>query len=305
MRLNPVRSVEKRRLQANKVESGKNPQRGFALIEIVVALPLMTLVASTAIFLLLQQSQSVRSAIAHSGTTRELRHARILLSSELSALSSADILAVSDTLIEYWALMGSAVVCAVTPSNDMIISTEPNGVDSTWAKGLRAGDTMAVWAWPVSSVGEPLRTTAVLSSDAASAGMGRCSTIPNSKLWRVSARGIPPNLRFTGSPARFQRLTRYSHYKSGKLWWLGRKTWRPTGWEITQPVVGPLSSTARGGFSVTSVSSEGRMTANSDSIAALRFRLIAPRPYSPHGHAIEDTSEFSIALRGEPTGLLR
>lgn len=118
---------------------------------------------------------------------------------------------------------------------------------------------------------------------------------------------IPTASGWAGSPLLVQRLTRYVHYRSGAAWWLGRRTRSSSGWEVVQPVFGPLASPAHGGMRLAMRAHSGAAVASPESAAVLSIGLRTAAPpfaahWSPRVPRAADTMRIDLALRAESWG---
>src|SRR5213596_3798938 len=87
---------------------------GFTLIELVIAMVLMSLVGGAIVKLLLQQQRFYNSTSDLIQTRQQIRQAAAMLPSDLRGISSVggDIYAMSDSALEFRSVFGSSVVCA-------------------------------------------------------------------------------------------------------------------------------------------------------------------------------------------------
>jgi type II secretory pathway pseudopilin PulG len=104
------------------VTSPATRRRGGTLVELLVALPLAALVAVLAAATLIGGWRLNRRVAATQGSAREFRHAQATFEAELRPLRARDIHAVSDTALEFDALLGVGVICAAT-GTDSIAAT--------------------------------------------------------------------------------------------------------------------------------------------------------------------------------------
>lgn len=275
-------------------------RRGFTLVELLVALPLAALVAASAALLLVQQARHIRSGEARGRGVRELRHARLVLETDLAALRADDLLIVSDSLLEFRAQLGVGIVCDIDISGALVVVAGDSG--GSWVGGARAGDQVTVWNWPAEVGAMPVALSATVRSAPVTMPAGICGPLPDSstlqRRWKLDIGGLPPSARVGGAPFRLQRFTRYSHYRSGTHWWLGRRTRDLTGWDVVQPLAGPLQSAARRGMRVRAIDRGGADATAGDSVKALRIELRAPREGPASAGTGEDSLRFEITLRG-------
>lgn len=305
------RQSEIRQSEIRQSESHSNTSHirrpGFTLIELLVALPMAALLAACAINLLLVQTRLATAAEARSHTARELRYARVMLENEIAPLSSSDIITATDTLIEFDAQLGLALLCELVNSQTIIVAPAPAqvaaGNDDAWIGTVRAGDDITTWTWPANLSKAPERTTATITSNPNALGPGPCGAAIATGRWKLSINAMPPQILLNQAPLRFQRRSAYTHYRSGSSWWLGRKSRSTSGWDVVQPVAGPLLSHAAGGMLVQALTTLGDSTHTTaeSTTSALRLELRAPRTATLNNTHQVDSLRFEIALRGTTT----
>lgn len=279
--------------------SHRRHRLGFTLVELLVALPLATLVAASAVVLLVGQAQHMRAAESRSGGVRELRHARLALETDFAPLRPGDFASLSDSLIEFRAQLGLVRLCTADHGGALVVSA--NESDRAWLATVRAGDVITLWLWPTNPSAEPVAHSAVITGPASMLTVGLCGADSSRLRWTVPAAGFSSGMRFAGAPARVQRDTRYSHYRSGAHWWLGRRTRDASGWDGVQPVAGPLHSAVGKGMRVRALDAFGNDTSLLDA-TAVRVEFRAPRRVSRGSRATYDSTFFDVSLRGAAAG---
>src|SRR6266545_4499285 len=87
---------------------------GFTLIELVIAMVLMSLVGGAIVKLLLRQQRFYNSTTDLIQTRQQIRQAAAMLPSDLRGISSigGDISVMADSALEFRSVFGSSVVCA-------------------------------------------------------------------------------------------------------------------------------------------------------------------------------------------------
>ena len=90
-------------------------RRGFTLVELMMALVLLALMGGALATLLTRQQRFYRSAQEALDLRAELRHAGMLLPTDLRTISPAngDVYAWNDTMIEFRQIVGSASICRI------------------------------------------------------------------------------------------------------------------------------------------------------------------------------------------------
>jgi hypothetical protein len=296
--------------------------RGSSLLEILIALPLVALLGIVAVQLLLSVNRTVIRTDGALGATRELRHGASVLSSELRGIRPTDLVAWADTAVEFEATVGTGVTCAISAdrmSIDIVASdadaaadVTSNGADAlaaTWNQPPQPGDRALVWMagpTPADSLRGAELTVRTIAAGTACA-LSRLAGARGAASERVELTAPMPGSLATGTPLRLVRRTRYSLYRaSDGDWFLGRRTRGATGWDVIQPVAGPLLSARAFGMVVTVRDTVGALL--SDPLAGTAARLgIALRAPRKAGRAsttniLADSTLIEVALRAARGG---
>src|SRR5207244_12401992 len=121
---------------------------GFTLIELVIALVLMSLIGSAIVSLLLRQQRFYNSTSDLIQTRQQIRQAAAMLPSDLRGISSigGDIYFMTDSALEFRSVFGSSVVCSNIGGK---LSTGPRALArgsnmTTWVRPPLVGDSIAV-----------------------------------------------------------------------------------------------------------------------------------------------------------------
>lgn len=268
---------------------------GLTLAELLVALPLTTLVAALAAILLLNAAREGRRDEARRITRRELRHAYQALATDLAPITGTRLRRWTDSLIEFSSTLGDVVLCEVRDST-LFVSAAPGDPPPTFVDALRDGDEAV--GWTDTPFGTPLTPhVAMVRGAGASAGTGACPTGSGTAArWRIPLHGTLPTLT-VGYPVSVRRDVQWLHYKSGTQWWLGRRARDGGAWETTQPVAGPLLSAAAAGMRVRALGAHGSITALADSVSLLHVVVRMPRRLATRGGAAHDSGDYWLPLR--------
>lgn len=286
--------------------------RGYSLLELLVALPLIAIVGAVCVQLLLGVHRRTLHDDGALGATREMRHGAGVLVSELRGLRAEDLIAWSDTAIEFEATVGVAIVCATSSSRTMIVlagsAAEPTPalrtpLDPVWNTAPQAGDLVDVQLANATLTHEPLRRTHALQHTSSST---QCATSPLSTTNSATALGITDTLAWqslAGTPVRVRRRTRYSLYRaSDGDWFLGRRTRGPSGWDVIQPVAGPLLAARDRGLIISVLDGAGnRVSAPSALAARVSLQLRAPRRTGRAAVSVPtiDSATVDVALHAD------
>ncbi|MBL0940255.1 MAG: hypothetical protein IBJ03_15275 [Gemmatimonadaceae bacterium] len=282
-------------------------RRGMSLVELLVAMPLAALLGAVAVTLLLVVARNARTQGAVMNTSRELRHAMVAVISDLEMLAPGDLRVVQDSLIEFDATHATAVICGVS-SNGTVLLGELGPTHSSPLSGVRAGDELRHWpllSGQVAGADPHIAPSQERLAVGAASGAGTMSCGPAGAAldipqWRVQVDSARVRQLQTGTPVRITRAARYVHYRSDGQWWLGKRTRDAGGWDVVQPVAGPLHSLAESGLRVTGETAAGAPTNDPAQMNRLRFLIRAPRMQSGRATTVSDSIHVSIALRGLP-----
>lgn len=297
-------------------------RRGSALIDALVALPLIALLGAVAVQLLLGVHRAVVRTDGALGATRELRHASSVLASELRGLRSRDVVAWSDTAVEFEATVGIGITCAVSADRTSIgvVAADPaaeadvhaNGADALaamWNQPPQPGDRVLAWlagATPVDSLARVELTVRTFATGTACAGspLNPAGALHDD---RITVTTPVPGTLAIGTPLRLTRRTRYSLYRaSDGDWFLGRRTRGPSGWDVIQPVAGPMLPARALGMVITVHDTSGAAIRDDSAGTPARvgIALRAPRKAGRATPAtvVTDSVFIEVALRGAHGG---
>ncbi|MFI5234295.1 MAG: type II secretion system protein J [Gemmatimonadales bacterium] len=277
--------------------SSRQRSRGFTLIEIMIAMVLMTLVA-TVIYQMLITTQRVTDAQAERGDLQsnlrsgilvvpnELRQLTLGTSSTLDTIS--DIRAITDTSITYRVMRGFYTVCAVPANATTIIvySTSPSAYAAEYRAPVTTDSLMLFWEGDSTVITDdrwiPLPITAIHAASTSCVFPWSATTHPGYTL-TLGSTGVPTALGFAkvyaGAPVRTYEIDTLRLMSFNSQQWLGMSA---SGGAV-QPMAGPLAPTAGSvyGFQLTYYDSTGAaLTASSTNIPKVRSIRIAIRGIS-------------------------
>jgi prepilin-type N-terminal cleavage/methylation domain-containing protein len=279
---------------------------GFTLIELVIAMVLMSLVGGAIVKVLLQQQRFYNSTTDLIQTRQQIRQAAAMLPSDLRGIASgdSDIYVMTDSSLEFRSVFGSSIACSVDAGGGWV-STVPKvlakgSAMTSWTAVPSVGDSIAVYdegtitaqsddRWSRAQVtGVTLRTGNVNDGCPTASGLAQLADLtasnPSYKLT------ITPKLVnvTVGASIRFLRRVHYSVYKaSDNQWYLGYydcKTGRVPVCNAAQAIAGPFQPYAVNGTS-------GVQFAYYDSTGA-----VTTKP--------SEVARISLVVRGQSAGLL-
>lgn len=261
-------------------------RRGFTLIELMVAIVLLSIVAGGMMGIIVRQQQFYSGSSGILETRGSVRDGMAMLTSDLRSLSpkNSDIYAMGRTFIDFRLSTGAAVVCTISVDRKTVtvpplILSNKNGLTS-WISAPQSGDSVFVY---------DADTSANASDDKwdpnqMSAGATSAASCPNTSGFTTTAAEaasgwrVPLNTALgatvqVGATLRFFRRARYQLFQaSDGLWYLGFYDCLPTrtpACTSLEPVSGPYLPAANAGVSgleLTYYDATGAVTANSSQV---------------------------------------
>jgi len=281
--------------------------RGFTLIELMIALLLMTLVG-TVIFKLLNSTQRVSTAQTERMMLQSsIRTGALVVPAELRELSTSaggqtDLIQIAADSLTYRAARGVGFTCAVTATQIKILNSTAlpfnalrgiaPGRDSLLLYVERDPDTAADDAWvrlPISSVA----TTTCGSEPAIAVNTPNfINSLPDSQLVSV----------VVGGPVRTFEVMRLKSYASGGQQWVGAASL--SGGDAVQPILGPITPA---GFRLDYLTGDGTVTTVPAAVRVIRIqviglteRAVAQGGISGANVILQDTLVTRVLLRNAP-----
>jgi type II secretory pathway pseudopilin PulG len=286
---------------------------GNTLIELLVALPIAAILGAVAVAQLLNTHQLARQLNSSSEIARELRQAGEVIASEIRPLSAADLIAWSDTAIEFHALIGSGVVCALPTRNalDLLPLSGSDVLRTSWFATPQTGDN--IWTIPADSEPAPRAQRWEMSTlqSVGATPSSACATLPllsagtgnGSPAQRLTLTATLPHGPEAGALVRITRHVRYSLYRaSDRQWYLGRKSFDHGGWTTIQPVAGPLQSAVDKGLLLQVRDSVANIIPSGDTRTphTIAFAMHATSRWmrTAAQYGVADSLTLNISLRG-------
>lgn len=279
-------------------------RRGASLLEVVVALPLLLLVAALAVQGFVTQLRLVTVQETRLANVRELEHAVLALAADLRPLSAFDLVSWSDSAVVAHVPILTGYVCGTPAPHvvDVAIGDVGAAARAVVRTDPRAGDMLG-WAGLDSAVvglhvaaldAEPRRGALGAAAAAASA----CTDSPirgAASPWRLSLVAAPVTLPLVGSPVTLTRRTEWRSYRaSDAAYYLGRREWNGVAWSTLQPVAGPLHAPVHGGMVLRMLRADG----GNASVALGDARQLDLVLRAPRGAALSDSLRVRLALLG-------
>lgn len=292
------------------------PRRASTLLELLVALPIFAIIGAIGALVLLETHRLARNSDNAITGTRELRHATAVLAGDLRPLAATDIRAWSDTAIEFDATVGVGIVCeARTPRNELHLlpTSNADAARSSWNVAPQSGDAVIAWRSATGISADPIAMRSTLGNISTTRNCNASpqllgSATPSARTQRLTLRDTLPQSVMLGTPVRVARRTRLALYQaSDGGWYLGRTSWSGTGWDVVQPVAGPLQSPRNHGLHIEMRDSLGITVAPATAAPAqVHIELRAPRrtPNVTRASAtvLVDSAIVDITLRADRSG---
>jgi prepilin-type N-terminal cleavage/methylation domain-containing protein len=234
-------------------------ERGFTLVEIMLAL-VITLVVAGALHDVLRSTQRLsRAQMGQAALQSNLRAGAIVVANELRELGTADIIRASSGAITYRAMRGVGFLCQPPTATTLMIARagftgqrDPQPARDSLLVFV-PGDSGGSWL----EVGLAAVSTSVPCPDGSPAiGL----TVPNASVMS----GLEP-----GTPVRTTEVMELRLYQSDSKSWLGARS--VTAGEAIQPLVGPLADGS--GFSLEFLTGTGDATLDLGRIAGIRAKV--------------------------------
>lgn len=282
-------------------------RQGFTLVELMIALLLMTLVGSV-IFKLLTSTQRVSTAQTERMLLQSsIRTGALVVPAELRELSTStggqtDLIQIAADSLTYRAARGVGFTCAVTATQIKILNTTvlpfnalrdiTPGRDSLLLYVERDPATAADDSWirlPISSVA----TTTCGSQTAIAVNTPNfINAIPDSQLASV----------VVGGPVRTFEVMRLKSYASDGQQWVGAVS--VSGGDAVQPILGPITPA---GFQLAYLTGDGTVTNVPAAVRVIRIqviglteRAVAQGGISGANVILQDTLVTRVLLRNAP-----
>jgi prepilin-type N-terminal cleavage/methylation domain-containing protein len=264
------------------------PRRGLSLVEIMVALVLLSIVATGIMTVVMRQQQFYRSATEVIDTRSQIRQAAAVVPVDIRGVSSVggDILTMTDSSLDVRGNIGSGLVCSHTLNSVTIppINLANGRYFTTFLTRPKVNDVLIIFddLTPGNQDDDWVPYT-IAAIDSTTAGCTSFTDVTADAGKYRYVYTFTTNLSTTiidGAPLRMARGVKYSVYKSATdgLWWLGYRECRGNGssCDAVQPVSGPYkpyvpNDTINSGVSFVYRDSTGAITANKANVARVEL----------------------------------
>jgi len=280
---------------------------GFTLVELLIAIVMMTLVGGV-VFVLLNSTQRVSTAQAERMLMQSsIRTGALVVPAELREIATntsgqTDLMDIAADSVTYRAARGLGFTCAVTATQIKILN---NGVLPF--SGLRAispgRDSLLLF---VDNNPDSRTDDSWVRLPITSVATTTCGTQPAIAVNTPSFLGLLPggllSTVLVGGPVRTEEVMRLKSYAAGGEQWVGVASL--SGGDAVQPILGPITA---GGFTLTYLDGTGAVTAIRDSVRMIQLQLIGvtERRVAAGGVTganvlLQDTLVTRVMLRNAP-----
>lgn len=278
-------------------------KRGFTLVELLIALVLMSIVTAAIYQVLVTNQRTYRAQIQRVELNDNLRAAVAILPSELRELNTADplgsdIIVMSDSAIKYKAMRGIYIMCAAPDLLNLVIYLSPVQV---W--GLRPinANRDSVLIFDDFSPSSSQDDRWIHANVAGSTTGTNCPGATPSIDVVISGASATLDSVVAGNPVRSFEVVEMLRYPDGSgNHWIGMRQYGKDDVPGTvQPMVGPL---ATGGLKFTFFDANGNATDNVTAVARVGIEVVGrtaqPVRTSTGGldHVV-DTLQTHVTLR--------
>lgn len=294
-------------------------RRGFTLAELMIVIVLLAIVGGTVMRVIVRQQRFFRSAADLLDMRSQLRQASGAITADLRGVSAIgnDILAYTDSSIDFRQTFGSSVVCAINSGGGQIVlppvTLSSGALLTNWLSAPTAGDSLLVldeqktneavddkWQGDsIKSFTPGLNTCPTGSGNFTSVG----DAAANSYVLNLNT-NLPTTVK-VGAPVRFFRHAHYSLYQAADAnWYLGYCAPDCATSQI-QAIAGPFlpyNSTGTGGLTFTYLDANGNPATTATAINRIRI-VIRGQTRSPVNIAglqkktVVDSVRLSVAIR--------
>jgi len=282
-------------------------RRGFTLVELMIALILMTLVG-TVIFKLLNSTQRVSTAQAERMMLQaSVRTGALVVPAELRELSTStggvtDLVHIDTDSITYRAARGVGFTCAVTATQIKLLNTTvlPFNALRAIAPG-RDSLLLFVESDSGSAIDDVWLRLPISSVAASTCGTATAIAVNTPNFVASLPGGLLSSVR-VGGPVRTEEVMRLKSYASGGQQWLGAASL--SGGDAVQPILGPITAN---GFTLEYFTGDGTATTTQSAVRMIQITLIGltERAVAQGGISganvfLQDTLIARVLLRNAP-----
>lgn len=279
---------------------------GVTLVELIVAISLLTLLSGAALRSLLALGRQAVAVSEHATVQASVRTGMLLAQAELRELgadaSGTDLIRIAPDSVTFRAWRGFGVTCAVSAFQIRVRHDAP--LPFSALRGVAPGrDSLLLFVEgnPASALDDQWIHLPVLSVGAASCGGAAALALGTPDFSARLPSGTLSDV-VPGGPVRTFEVIRLAEYASAGQRWLG--TASVSGGEAIQPLAGPL---AGAGLTLEYLGGDGAPTSNPAAVRGIRATLVGAgertvaRNWSGgQNAAVVDTVSTRLFLRNMP-----
>lgn len=247
-------------------------RRGVTLIELVVAIALLTILAAATLRAMVALGRQSVAVAEHAAVQGGVRAGMLLARAELRELgsdgASSDLVRLAPDSVIYRATRGFGVTCAVWPTQLRILDAPP--LPFSRVRNIAPGrDSLLLFVEGDTATTGDDRWIAlpVLSAGASSCAGNAAIAVETIDMVPYLPTAMLGDVE-VGGPVRSFEVTRLAEYSSGGLRWLGLAS--VSGGETIQPLAGPLTGD---GLSLEYFGEAGTVVVNPADVRSLRITL--------------------------------
>lgn len=280
--------------------------RGVTLVELVVAMALLTLLTAAALRAMLALGRQSVAVAEHATVQAGVRSGLLLAQAELRELGAdgagPDLLRMATDSVTFRAMRGFGVTCGVSTTQVRVRDEPPVAFEAVRAVAPgRDSLLLFVEGDTASRLDDRWIRSPVLSVGVSSCGGVAAMAFGTADLTAQLAPGALTDL-VVGGPVRAFEVMRLAEYSSGGQRWLGLAS--VSGGETIQPVAGPL---ALDGLTLEYLAGDGVATLTPAAVRRIRATLVgsSERPVArlwnggPNALVVETVST-TLSLRNTP-----
>lgn len=285
----------------------RSGRRGFTLVELMIALILMSVVG-TVIYRLVSSTQRVATAQAERMLLQSnVRTGALVVPAELreiatNAAGQTDLVQIAADSVTYRAARGIGFTCAVTSTQVKIRNSAV--LPYSGLRGVSAGrDSLLLFVEsdPTTAADDRWVRLAVSSVATSTCGSDPAIAVTTPNFLALLPGGLLSTV-VVGGPVRVEEVMRLKGYASGADRWVGAQS--VSAGESVQPILGPI---AANGFRLAYFDSVGATTTVPASVRTIQVTLIGvtERAVARGGNSgpnalIQDTLVTRVMLRNAP-----
>lgn len=233
---------------------------GFTMVEVMVAVVLLGIVVGALLAVVMEQERFYDGASEVMNVRDNLRRIGDLLPAELRGMApeEGDIYAMTDSMVDFRAPIGSSVICTISASRNTItippVTLASDAGLTSWTTPPVRSDSLFVFdsrdTQPDTMIARHITAALALGACPVTSGFTSSAAEAAAGITLVLDDTLPTTVP-VGAPIRFFRRVRYSLYQAqDREWYLGYRDFVPARspqWSEIQPVAGPLMPYASSG----------------------------------------------------------